>query len=500
MKFFAIALYGISILLTIPGYGRTSNSSSEPSKITLIGVSHIGKRIRLSLNKWEKNFDNEITLCSSVYLNDTDLIVQCKLSNPVEGQILGLGLISSPIYLIPGDSLYFSIDSVSNDPFNRYSLNFFGKYADRYNYFRLLYQQNYNPFQIINKKGYDLKNWAQCKHLIDSVAILRKEFTYSYFKKNADKKFQGYVYNYLNSIHLFDLVALVNKNLQNNIKPPVGLFKEFSPEQFQDKNMMISREYTLAIIYMNDYVLNKPILYRNEFKASVLAKRFRSAVDYFKGIQRSFLIYSLVEQYAKMQIPSYRPKLNEIITYANRHIRDKYFLDDINKWHKYYNFSDILFPDSVLQTSLVDINGKEFTLGNLLNKYEGSAIYIDFWASWCGPCKREIIYNRSIVHQYEEKGMNFIYLSIDKKKNLSKWKSNAKSLQIATHSYAIADSSSALVNYLNVISIPRFIAINTRSQLAYYNAPRPSQKDIFKIVADALLSQKLSLAFDSFPQ
>ena len=33
-----------------------------------------------------------------------------------------------------------------------------------------------------------------------------------------------------------------------------------------------------------------------------------------------------------------------------------------------------------------DINGKTYTLSDFAGKY----IYLDVWATWCGPCKREI--------------------------------------------------------------------------------------------------------------
>lgn len=63
-----------------------------------------------------------------------------------------------------------------------------------------------------------------------------------------------------------------------------------------------------------------------------------------------------------------------------------------------------------------DLNGNEFKLSSLRGKY----VFVDFWASWCGPCRLE---NPHIIKAYEElKGEDFEVVGVSLDQNLGAWK------------------------------------------------------------------------------
>lgn len=64
-----------------------------------------------------------------------------------------------------------------------------------------------------------------------------------------------------------------------------------------------------------------------------------------------------------------------------------------------------------------DINGKSFTLSSL----KGKVVIIDFWASWCGPCRKSNPHMRELYAKYHKKGLDMVYVA-DNDNSPEKWK------------------------------------------------------------------------------
>jgi cytochrome c biogenesis protein CcmG/thiol:disulfide interchange protein DsbE len=81
------------------------------------------------------------------------------------------------------------------------------------------------------------------------------------------------------------------------------------------------------------------------------------------------------------------------------------------------------------QFSLKDINGKEVSLSD----FKGKVVILDFWATWCGPCRSEIPDFIALQKKYGGKGLQVIGISVDKDKNaLSKfYKDNGMNYPVA---------------------------------------------------------------------
>jgi len=68
--------------------------------------------------------------------------------------------------------------------------------------------------------------------------------------------------------------------------------------------------------------------------------------------------------------------------------------------------------------SLRDINGKEVSLSS----YKGKVVLVNFWATWCGPCKLEMPHLDKMDREFEARGFEVISISTDDARAASKVK------------------------------------------------------------------------------
>jgi thiol-disulfide isomerase/thioredoxin len=118
-----------------------------------------------------------------------------------------------------------------------------------------------------------------------------------------------------------------------------------------------------------------------------------------------------------------------------------------------------------------DVNDKEVQLSDFKGKY----VYIDCWATWCGPCKAEIPHLQKLEKDYE--GKNIVFMSISQDKNVDKWKKFVKGKNL--HGVQLnSGSDRTFYNYFGVTGIPHFILIGKDGKVLRMIAPRPSDDKV----------------------
>lgn len=109
-----------------------------------------------------------------------------------------------------------------------------------------------------------------------------------------------------------------------------------------------------------------------------------------------------------------------------------------------------------------------------LEDLKGKITYIDIWATWCGPCIREIPYLKEIEKDYQD--LQVVSISVDVEKDYDKWRQfieseDLKGIQLMSDS----NWRSEFIRNFDVNGIPRFILLDAEGHIITAVAPRPSE-------------------------
>jgi len=122
-----------------------------------------------------------------------------------------------------------------------------------------------------------------------------------------------------------------------------------------------------------------------------------------------------------------------------------------------------------------------------LSDFKGKYVYIDVWATWCGPCRAEIPFLKKTEEKYEGKNIAFVSISVDVQKDFEKWKKFVTEKQLGgVQLFADKDWNSDFMKSYSINSIPRFILIDPTGKIVNADAARPSSPKLSEQL-DALL-------------
>jgi thiol-disulfide isomerase/thioredoxin len=170
-------------------------------------------------------------------------------------------------------------------------------------------------------------------------------------------------------------------------------------------------------------------------------------------------------------ISDYAKVFPEMAVYLNAKIDEAQKFADNQKSYVIENLQFKSYAASMVGKPMSDIVGigiKDEKIS--LSQFSGKITVIDFWATWCGPCKAELPYWSKLEEQY---GKDINFLSISIWDDLEKWKKKAAELK-QTNTMFLSKEAIDQIKPFKINFIPRYIMVDKDQKIISIDAPRPS--------------------------
>ncbi|MBC7381713.1 MAG: TlpA family protein disulfide reductase [Bacteroidia bacterium] len=397
--------------------------------------------------------------------------------NFYEGQILSFvsGKLMFRFYADPDDSLVV-VEKMEN---GKSKIHFTGKGAEQANFVNqksVYFSKNIESISYSHDLILEMtnRNAENFKKYCDSVSNVKLK----YLKKYKAKLSPGF-YQWQQAEDIYEAANI-------KINYPVWYY---SMRGIDNKQLPVDTGY---YNFLNLTVVNNDL--------AVSSSQYRNFLKYY-------LIHKFIE---RKQQPEAMLAYRESDTFFTGKVLQTFRLQLWNEIILFGNFSDATAMYSTLKTlynaepdyrlletkykeklpfsteawapgfELPDLNGNKISLESL----KGKIVYLDFWASWCGPCLGEMPASEKLKEHFAGKDVVFVNVSIDQ--NEEAWKKSVARNKITGINLIGPNHASDIGKNYKVLSIPSYFLIDRDGKFLSAPAQRPSQKVIYQQIEEAL--------------
>lgn len=181
-------------------------------------------------------------------------------------------------------------------------------------------------------------------------------------------------------------------------------------------------------------------------------------------LERNFTPYS-VNQLKWIQGKINNPFLSNYIVYENDKLKNRL---EANKTKTGFTVNQL---KKTVGDELFD---------SMIAKFKGKVIYVDFWATWCGPCKQGIKEIAPLKEEMKDKDVVFLYIT-GETSPLKTWENSIPDIK-GEHYRVTADEWNYLTQKFNISGIPHYVLVNKNGEVVNPKLGFHSNEEIKKIL------------------
>lgn len=504
MKSFISILSVILVMLLCSCSSTNMKSSTKPVIIAgkVVNPDPLINKLKLSINKI--GVGNEVI--SSTLDKDGNFKVIFESYIPLDAW---LSYKTSFLVLThPGDSIYLEFDgSEEARSITLESVSFSGD-ASKINteaaaFQRILFSTKNLDYYLSNQNAMKIYNANDYKRYRDSIKNTEDNLLSKFLAEyNPVSELKIWAQTYINVEFYSDLIAYPQMHrLENNLTKqewnvPISYY-EFIKNHFQvNVSSLVSSNALSSFVNMYPVYLHERMRYDNSklFNTSGYFKkhpevmdslRFYSTLDYIddpllEQMVLTEILYQSLETSNTKIFNRYKSKISEIIT--EPYLREPLF-DLYNQTIK--NFDN---PKQASNTILKKLDGYnvEAEIKEIIAINDGKVIYMDCWATWCGPCIAEFQNSKELMKEYKTDQVAFIFICLDSEEK--NWKATLSKHSLGgQHYFLTKDQSSEFRNAFNIRGVPHYILFDTNGNISQNQTNSPG---FIKEKIDQLLTNK----------